>query len=26
MIENRYFNGMDVEGWYAYMRAMEKDD
>lgn len=26
MIENRYFNGMDVEGWYAYMRSMEKDD
>lgn len=26
MIENRCFNGMDVEGWYAYMRAMEKDD
>ena len=26
MIEKRQFNGMDVEGWYAYMRAMEKDD
>ncbi len=26
MIEKRYFNSMDVEGWYAYMRAMEKDD
>lgn len=26
MIEKQYFNGMDLEGWYAYMRAMEKDD
>lgn len=26
MIEKRYFDGLDVEGWYAYMKAMEKDD
>lgn len=26
MIEKRYFNGMDVEGWYAYNKAMQKDD
>ena len=25
-IEANYFNGMDLEGWYAYMKAMEKDD
>ena len=26
MIEKRYFNSMDVEGWYAYNKAMQKDD
>lgn len=26
MIEKRYFKGMDAEGWYTYMRAIEKDD
>ena len=26
MIEKRYFNDMDAEGWYAYNKAMQKDD
>lgn len=26
IIAAKYFNGMDLEGWYAYMHAMEKDD
>lgn len=26
MIEKRYFKGMDAEGWYAYNKAMQKDD
>ena len=26
MIENRYCNGMDIEGYYAFHQAMEKDD
>ena len=26
MIEKRYFDGFDAEGWYAYKKAMEKDD
>ena len=25
-IENRYCDGMSMEGWYAYHHAMEKDD
>ena len=26
MIEEKYCGGMDIEGYYAYHRAMEKDD
>lgn len=26
IIESRYCEGMDIEGWYAYKQAMEKDD
>lgn len=25
-IENRFCDGMSMEGWYAYHHAMEKDD